>query len=43
MPKARRLDAGDVILPVEVSLHVVDTAVVPDQRLHGLVYAPPID
>lgn len=43
VPKARRLDAGDVVLPVEVSLHMVGTAVVPVQGLHGLVYAPPID
>lgn len=43
VPKAGRLDAGDVILPVEVSLHVAGTAVVPVQGLHGLVYAPPVD
>lgn len=43
VPKAGRLDAGDVVLPVEVSLHVAGTAVVPVQGLHGLVYAPPVD
>lgn len=43
MPKARRLETGDVILPVEVGLQIVGAAIVPVQRLQGLVYAPPID
>lgn len=43
VPKARLLEAGDVILPVEVSLQKVGTAVVPVQRLHWLVDAPPVD
>lgn len=43
MPEARRLHTGDVVLPVEVGLHVARAAVVPVQRLHGLVDAPPAD
>lgn len=42
MPKARLLDAGDVVLPVEVGLHVVHTAVVSVQGLDGLIDAFPI-
>ena len=33
MPEARRLDTGDVVLPVEVGLHVARAAVVAVQRL----------
>lgn len=43
MPEAGRFDAGDVILPVEVGLHIVGTAEVPVHWLHRLVDAPPID
>lgn len=43
MPKARLLDARDVILPVEVGLQMVGPAVVPVQRLHRLVDAAAID
>ena len=41
--KAGALDAGDVVLPVEVRLHEVGAAVVPVQGLHGLVDASPVD
>ena len=37
VPKARLLNASDVILPVEVGLHVVGAAMVPVQRLHWLM------
>lgn len=43
VPEARRLDTGDVVLPVEVGLHVARAAMVPVQRLHGLVDAPAVD
>lgn len=42
VPKARLLDAGDVVLPIEVGLHVVHTAVVSVQGLYGLIDAFPI-
>ena len=43
MPEAGRLDAGDVVLPVEVGLHVAGAAVIPVRGLHRLVDAPPVD
>ena len=43
MPEAGLLEAGDVVLPVEVGLQVAGAAVVPVRRLHRLMDAPPID
>jgi hypothetical protein len=43
VPEARILEAGDVILPVEISLHMVHTAIVSVQGLNGLMDALPID
>lgn len=43
MPEAGHLDAGDVVLPVEVGLHVVHTAVASVEGLDGLVDAFPVD
>lgn len=42
VPKARLLDAGDVVLPVEVGLHVVHAAIASVQGLNGLIDAFPI-
>lgn len=41
--EAGSLDAGNVVLPVEVGLHVAGAAVIPVRGLHRLVDAPPID
>lgn len=43
MPKARILEAWDLILPVEVGLQMVGAAVLQVQRLHWLVDALPVD
>lgn len=43
VPKARILEAGDLILPEEVGLQMVGTAVLQVQRLHWLVDALAVD